>query len=68
MPRKIDREEVQRLSEQGAQIVDVLPRDEYDDAHLPGSISLPLKELTAENVEPLLSRDRPVVVYCWDAL
>lgn len=68
MPREIDREEVQRLAEEGAQIVDVLPQQEYDDAHLPGAISLPLKELTAENVERLLRRDRPVVVYCWDAL
>lgn len=68
MPRSIEREEVQRLAKQGAQIVDVLPREEYEDAHLPGSISLPLKELTAENVERLLRRDRPVVVYCWDAL
>ncbi|MGH2377055.1 MAG: rhodanese-like domain-containing protein [Candidatus Limnocylindria bacterium] len=68
MPRAIDRDEVRRLAEQGAQIVDVLPRQEYEDAHLPGSISLPLKELTDENVERLLRRDRPVVVYCWDAL
>lgn len=51
---------------EGAQIVNVLPREEHDEAHLPGSISLPLKELTRERVERTLRRDRPVVVYCND--
>jgi rhodanese-related sulfurtransferase len=66
MPRKIDRDEVKRLMERGAQIVNVLPREEHDEAHLPGSISLPLKEMTRERAEELLRRDRTVVTYCWD--
>ncbi len=66
MPRTIDRDELQRLMREGAQIVNVLPREEHDEAHLPGSISLPLKELTRERVERTLRHDRPVVVYCND--
>lgn len=64
--RKIDRHEVQRLVRQGAQLVNVLPKSEHDEAHLPGSISLPLKELTRERADELLRRDRTVIVYCWD--
>jgi rhodanese-related sulfurtransferase len=66
MPRKVDREEVQRLVRSGAQLVDVLPRQEHEEAHLPGSISLPLKELTRERIDEVLRRDRTVIVYCWD--
>ncbi len=66
MPRKIDRDEVQRLMRGGAQIVNVLPREQHEEAHLPGSISLPLKDMTRERVEEVLRRDRTVVTYCWD--
>jgi rhodanese-related sulfurtransferase len=45
MPTGIDREELQALTGQGAQLVEVLPADEYDSAHLPGAVNLPLKEL-----------------------
>lgn len=51
---------------EGAQIVNVLPPEDHEETHLPGSISLPLKELTRERAEELLRRDRTVVVYCWD--
>ena len=53
--------------EAGAQLVEVLPRDEFDDERLPGAISLPLKSLTAET-SAKLDRSRPVIVYCWDGL
>jgi len=59
---------VQRLLEAGAQLVEVLPRDEYDEEHLPGAVHLPLKALTAESAAAVLERGRAVVVYCWDAL
>ena len=67
MPRDATRAEVQALIASGAQVVDVLPRDEYDSQHLPGAVSIPLKELTAASVASL-RRDRPVVVYCFDFL
>jgi rhodanese-related sulfurtransferase len=68
MPTAIGREEVQRLVESGAQLVEVLPRAEYDEEHLPGAIHLPLKTLTSETAGLALDRSRPVIVYCWDAL
>lgn len=66
MPTIITREEVQRLvREEGAQLVDVLPRTEYDEEHIAGAISLPLKEFDAEGVGTL-DRTRPVITYCHD--
>ena len=65
MPASIGRDDVRRLLEQGAQLVDVLPAEEYRDAHLPGAVHIPLKELTAETTADL-HKDRPVIVYCWD--
>jgi rhodanese-related sulfurtransferase len=68
MPAPVTRDEVQRLVEAGAQLVEVLPRGEYDEEHLPAAIHLPLKALTRDTAEQVLARCRPVIVYCWDAL
>lgn len=68
MPTPIDRDEVLRLHSAGAQLVEVLPGNEYDEEHLPGAISLPLKALRPDAVATALDRSRPVIVYCWDAL
>jgi len=65
MPTEIGRSDVQRLVERGAQLVEVLPPDEYEEDHLPGAISLPLRRLEPEAVS-ILDRKRPVIVYCWD--
>lgn len=65
MPTEIGRSEVQRLVERGAQLVEVLPPDEYEEDHLPGATSLPLRRLETE-AEGILDRNRPVIVYCWD--
>jgi rhodanese-related sulfurtransferase len=65
MPTVIDREGVQRLIPQGAQLVEVLPAEEYDSGHLPGAVSLPLKMLDRDTVRRL-DADRPVIVYCYD--
>lgn len=67
MARTVDLAGVKVLLERGAQLVEVLPHDEYDELHLPRAIHLPLKELDAQRAEQL-DRERPVVVYCWDAL
>ena len=62
----IDRAEVRRLLEQGgAQIVEVLPRAEYEVEHIAGAVNIPLKELTQAAVRSL-DQDRPVIVYCND--
>jgi rhodanese-related sulfurtransferase len=67
MPKEIhERSEVQALIDRGVQIVEVLPRAEYEESHLPGAINLPLRWLDSqarEKVDP----GRPVLVYCWDS-
>lgn len=65
MPKEIDRKELQRLVAGGAQLVEVLPAEEYVEDHLPGAISLPLRRLETDAVT-VLDRNRPVIVYCWD--
>jgi rhodanese-related sulfurtransferase len=67
LPTPIDLQQLDRLLSDDAQLVEVLPEEEYNEGHLPGAISLPLKQLTAERAAAL-SRERPVVVYCWDSL
>jgi rhodanese-related sulfurtransferase len=67
MATRIDLAQLQGLLEGGAQLVEVLPAAEYADEHLPGAISLPLKQLDATTAAQL-DRRRPVVVYCWDSL
>jgi rhodanese-related sulfurtransferase len=59
--------DLHELIADGAQVVEVLPRQDYEKLHLPGAISLPLAELNAETAQRL-DRGRDVVVYCWDGL
>jgi rhodanese-related sulfurtransferase len=66
MPTGIDRGEVERLVARGAQLVEVLPRAEFEAQHLPGAIHLPLREMDA-SVKARLDPGRPVIVYCWDS-
>jgi rhodanese-related sulfurtransferase len=66
MPQEIDRNDVRRLMREGAQVVEVLPREEFEADHLPGAISLPLRSLETDAKEKLDPR-RAVIVYCWDA-
>jgi rhodanese-related sulfurtransferase len=65
MPREIDRAEVRRLLAEGAQLVEVLPAEEFKDDHLPGAISIPLRSIGPDGIKAL-DKDRPVIVYCWD--
>ena len=66
MAEAIDRGEVKRLlHDEQAQLVEVLPPDEYEDEHLPGAINIPLKLLDAQTAGQL-DRGRPVIVYCYD--
>jgi rhodanese-related sulfurtransferase len=65
MPREIERAEVRRLLDQGAQLVEVLPAQEFKEDHLPGAINVPLRHIDGDGVGGL-DKDRPVIVYCWD--
>ena len=67
MPNEVhERTEVQALITRGAQIVEVLGREEYEAGHLPGATNLPLRKLEAE-ARHRLDPTRPVLVYCWDS-
>lgn len=66
MPTEIGRDELRDLTGQRAQLVEVLPADEYDWTHLPGAVNLPLEDLDAGTGQ--LDRSGPVIVYCHDSL
>jgi rhodanese-related sulfurtransferase len=68
MAAVVDLQGVQKLLESGGQLLEVLPREEYEEMHLPGAMHIPLKELDRERADALLDRSRAVVAYCWDAL
>ena len=65
MPGEIDREHLRRLVAEGAQLVEVLPANEYKEDHLPGAVNLPLRRLERD-ARSMLDSARPVLVYCWD--
>ena len=66
MPTPIDRQLLLRLlADAQGQLIEVLPAAEYEDEHLPGAISIPLKELDRETTRGL-DHGRPVIAYCYD--
>ncbi len=67
MPRSILYPELRGLLDEGAQLVEVLPPQEYAEERLLGAVNIPLKQLDAETTADL-DRRKAVVVYCWDAL
>jgi rhodanese-related sulfurtransferase len=67
MPTSVDRDQVRRLMDGGATLVEVLEESQYRAAHLPGAVHIPAWELTRERAAEL-DEDRPVVLYCFDTL
>jgi rhodanese-related sulfurtransferase len=65
MPTRITREDVQRLTAEGAVLIEVLPENEYAEEHIVGAINTPQKQLTAEGTAHL-AKDAPLIVYCYD--
>jgi len=65
LAQAIDRRRVAQLVAAGAQLLDVLPREDYEARHLVGARNLPLKELDAKAAAGI-DRGRPVIVYCND--
>jgi len=65
MLTQIDRNEVKRLVSQGAQLVEVLPKKEYDEEHLPGAINIFLRHLDRKSATQI-HREQPIIVYCHD--
>ncbi len=54
--------QVRELVDQGAYLLDVREREEYDHAHVKGAVNIPLSELRERQGE--IPRDRPVYAYC----
>ena len=62
---RIDLTRVVELQKQGAYVIEVLGRKEFEENHLAGAISLPLSKFSRSELAKL-DKDRPIVVYCWD--
>jgi rhodanese-related sulfurtransferase len=65
--REVDHREVLAMLSAGAQIVDVLPAQEYNGAHIKGAVHIPLGKILADALI-LLDRSLRTVVYCRDSL
>ncbi|HEX5939112.1 MAG TPA: rhodanese-like domain-containing protein [Dehalococcoidia bacterium] len=65
MIRKIDRDEVRRLVDDGAELIEVLTEGEYRQEHVVGAINLPLKKLNSQTAG-FLGKATPIIVYCYD--
>jgi len=63
---EVGRQEVQDLIARGAQVVDVLPAEEFQEDHLPRAVNLPLRRIDTD-ARTVLDPSRPVLVYCWDS-
>jgi rhodanese-related sulfurtransferase len=63
MPIPISRDEVLRLMrDERAQLVEVLPHQEYEDEHIAGAVNIPLKRIGNKSVSRL-EKGLPVIVY-----
>lgn len=59
---EIDTDELAHRLEAGATLIDVREPAEYDEAHVPGAVLVPLGELEARVAD--IPDDRPVAVIC----
>jgi rhodanese-related sulfurtransferase len=59
MPKTIELDDVKRLIGEGAQLLDVMSREEYEESHLPAAIHVSLKQLDDQSAARL-DRDRPI--------
>ena len=50
------------MRDERAQLVEVLPQQEYEDEHIAGAVNIPLKRLSIESVGGLKT-GLPVIVY-----
>ena len=62
----LERQAVQDLMQKGAQVVETLPPNEFEEDHLPGAINIPLRDIETEAVQEL-DKGVSVIVYCWDS-
>jgi rhodanese-related sulfurtransferase len=63
MHEEVNRYQVRDMLAEGAQLIEVLPREDYEPVHLPGAINFPLEAFESEFLEQFDKR-LPVIVYC----
>jgi rhodanese-related sulfurtransferase len=67
MVQRAETDDVRRLVEAGAQLLEVLPESAFRAEHLPGARNIPLPQMTLEALERAgTAPERPTVVYCYD--
>jgi rhodanese-related sulfurtransferase len=63
--REMTREEIRRRrSDRGLTVLNVLPASAFAQAHIPGSLSLPLEDIPLRVPEVLPDRAAEIVVHC----
>lgn len=60
----VDMEEMQKMIENGAILVDVRSKQEYNEGHLEKAISIPEYELLKRASKELKEKNSIIVVYC----
>jgi rhodanese-related sulfurtransferase len=65
MPTMLELDEMRRLRDEGAQVLDVLSLREYEYSHIPGAVHIALEELDSRSTAGL-DRSRAVITYCYD--
>jgi rhodanese-related sulfurtransferase len=53
-----------RLGDRSLIILDVLPKEAYAEAHIPGAISLPVAEIETKARQAISKLTQEIVVYC----
>lgn len=65
MPEEVNRYQVRDMLADGCQLIEVLPREDYEPIHLPGAINIPLKVFESRFLEQF-DKTLPAIVYCAD--
>ncbi len=65
IPTPITREDVQRLTAEGAVLIDMLPESEYGEEHILGAVNIALNKLDRQTTAHV-AKDAPLIVYCYD--
>ena len=61
----ISRDEIlARLKDRALVIVNVMPRETYEESHIPGSINLPVAEIEAKARQLISNSSQEIAIYC----
>lgn len=66
--KDINKNELKRMLQDGAILVDVRSPQEYREGHLEGAILIPEYELISKHSKTFESKDETIIVYCSNGL